>query len=85
MRNCMREAYVLRGSAHRKLTYRVPEARIDEIKRQFIADRDSKKVEALEVYKMERIAAMKRHAGLKDKEPAPAPTTEFARDTAGRI
>lgn len=49
-----------------KLSYSVPEQRIDELKAEYIKHREERRVEALENYKKERIEAMKRHAGIKD-------------------
>lgn len=48
------------------LTCSVPEKRIDELKGEYIKDREQRKIEALANYKKERIEAMKRHAGIKD-------------------
>jgi len=48
------------------LTSSVPEKRIDELKGEYIKDREQRKIEALANYKKERIEAMKRHAGIKD-------------------
>ena len=48
------------------MTCSVPEKRIDELKGEYIKDREQRKIEALANYKKERIEAMKRHAGIKD-------------------
>lgn len=55
-----------------ELIIRVNEARIDELKAEFLANRDEQSAAAKERYLQERIEAMKRYAGIKD-DPSPTP------------
>lgn len=53
-----------------KLTISVDETRIDQLKVEFMQNRDEQGAAAKERYLQERIEAMKRYAGIKD-DPTP--------------